>query len=31
VIQKSLNEKEQAANILQRNFDALQNSNLGFY
>ena len=31
VIQKSLNEKEQAASILQRNFDALQNSNLGFY
>ncbi len=31
MIQKSLNEKEQAANILQRNFDALQNSNLGFY
>ncbi len=31
MIQKSLTEKEQAANILQRNFDALQNSNLGFY
>lgn len=31
VIQKSLNEKDQAANILQRNFDALQSSNLGFY